>query len=276
MNTHPISHVVNGIKVSAKCADAVMHYRTNENMSDQAIREQITQRGSANFDIPYNDEDTKYRVESYIHSYLAMHYDANRAVFSGCTFFVTEKMVFIDFGCGPITSGLALLATLGKASAGTEISYYGVDISRNMRDKADSINQEYKLFSDAVFYAGLESAITHSKTAIAECLTTNCVVIINFSYVLSACTLNKSESVDNLFAKIVLLSSIVFNNPHHSIYIIYQNPAVFVGEIYENWSSLRAQLTRKFKHEICNKGNVDYGLQNPVYHCVIHLLANKS
>ena len=51
---------------------------------------------------------------------------------------ITEKVVFIDFGCGPLTSGIAFWAF---ARQNEHHFYLGIDSSQTMLDKAREINQ---------------------------------------------------------------------------------------------------------------------------------------
>lgn len=72
-------------------------------------------RGSADFCEPYQDRKdpgkkltTEETVIAYCHRYFRLHYDSSYEVFS--QFFNPKhykNTLFIDFGCGPGTSGIA-------------------------------------------------------------------------------------------------------------------------------------------------------------------------
>ena len=66
-----------------------------------------------------------------------MHLFSSYHVFTKYLTPISEKVIFVDFGCGPLTSGIAFWA-LARQS---EIIYLGIDSSSKMCHKAREINQ---------------------------------------------------------------------------------------------------------------------------------------
>ncbi len=100
-------------------------------------REEILKRGRANFSEPYNELSSEDKVLLYCIYYLPMHLFSSYHVFSKHLASISDKVVFIDFGCGPLTSGIAFWAFAQQSN----ITYLGIDNSEAMRYKAERINR---------------------------------------------------------------------------------------------------------------------------------------
>ncbi len=113
-------------------------------------RREILDRGRTNFDEPFNGLSPDDKVLIYCNHYMPMHLISSYQIFRvHSTYFtnllasVDNNVVFIDFGCGPLTSGIAFWAFARRSN----IFYLGVDSSHAMRAKAENVNQ-YGPFQD--------------------------------------------------------------------------------------------------------------------------------
>ena len=60
----------------------------------------------------------------------------------------SKHIIFIDYGCGPLTSGIAFW----NATRQHKITYIGLDISQNMLDKASEINRHSPLGNSRPYF----------------------------------------------------------------------------------------------------------------------------
>ena len=144
-----------GLCALSECRAAWEFYRRKE----MDLREDVLQRGSANFDEKHdaNDQNEKpfYRALAYVKQYLSMHLRQNlialhrhqSEIFTG-----TESLLFVDFGCGPMTGGIALRDVANIAPTKPDITYLGVDTSKNMLELAKAVNHKYKIFAPERFF----------------------------------------------------------------------------------------------------------------------------
>lgn len=116
----------------------------------------ILERGSTDFDTKYApddpDEKPTYKTDLYIRIYMDMHIKQNRTVlekYLGRTLRNRMHIVFVDFGCGPMTSGLVLAEILSRHDEDYEkkFIYLGIDASQNMVERAKRINEQHKIFA---------------------------------------------------------------------------------------------------------------------------------
>lgn len=135
----------NKICISRWCEEANKFY-TDQNISKDAV----LQRGGATFDKSLGKDGEKpwYRASYYVgaNGYMDMHLLQNRAVFQKHS--LTDKIknrraVFVDFGCGPMTSGIVLAEKLSETMANYRdwMLYVGIDASKNMCGIAKLINE---------------------------------------------------------------------------------------------------------------------------------------
>lgn len=101
-------------------------------------RETILEQGRTNFDESFKGLTSKEKVLIYCLHYMPMHLFSSYHIFTKYLPLVNNKVVFVDFGCGPLTSGIAFWATFSGYS---DITYFGIDSSDWMRDKAQEINR---------------------------------------------------------------------------------------------------------------------------------------
>ena len=103
----------------------------------------ILERGRINFDMSTLYHEHSYSPEEkvilYCCTYMPMHLYSSYHLYSMplIPLIKCENILFIDFGCGPLTSGIAFWA----ATKQPNITYIGIDSSQTMLNKAQEINQ---------------------------------------------------------------------------------------------------------------------------------------
>jgi len=266
--------IVSELRNSTNCAEAIDHY----NKLGVNISPDVLERGTTDFDRPYRGEDGFYKVDAYIHQYLPIHYRRNFAVFENCKFFDSEKpCLFIDFGCGPMTAGLALAKRLGKARARETVAYWGIDISMRMREKAKQINAYYRLFFDVNFSDSFAKSAAYGRMTVDDFLH-DCIVVINFSYVLSDMTLKGDNTVRAIIKQVANMTDYATQRDC-PVYIIYQNPHVGAAKhdaMHANWEQFRRALSEKFAFKQEHSERCEYGNKRRVFYSKIRLGALTS
>ena len=223
------------------------HLQTNQRAG------KILERGAADFDQNYDPNDMTekdhYRTDLYVRGYMDMHLKQNSSVLK--YFFkrdVFNPLLFIDFGCGPMTSGLALADILSKRFPDyrNHISYFGIDASRNMVAKAKSINAEYNLFAPEHFEIVQDTKFDSRQ--IPQSFPKAFTVVLLLSFVLAPDTY-KSGGVNKLVAE---WKSFV-NTQHEcgEVYIIYVNPKIYTSHpLHDNWHLFRKLMLQQSDGDI--------------------------
>ncbi len=103
------------------------------NRDHEYHRETILERGRTNFDEPFEGLTPKEKVLIYCLHYMPMHLYSSYHIFTRHLAPISDKVVFVDFGCGPLTSGIAFWAAF---AGDRDITYLGIDSSRSIRHKA--------------------------------------------------------------------------------------------------------------------------------------------
>ena len=210
----------------------------------------ILRQGQSNFDeISYDKPSNEYyfpkdKVTIYCVHHTPRHLFSSYHIFTNYLTPINEKdkVVFIDFGCGPLTSGIAFRAFAGQR----DITYFGIDSSQTMLDKAEVINRygpntyknpffdKFELMRDYDSLTGLldKDIEDGDRTEI----------IFNFCYFFSSPTLD----IDNLSD---VLTQIVKRYNQHKMCFIYQNPDHrSLAEdrrlrLYGKWEKLKTNLS---------------------------------
>ena len=204
-------------------------------------RDVILDRGRTDFDAPFNGLSPEDKVLIYCNHYLPMHLISSYHIFRVHTRFftthftsVSDKVVFIDFGCGPLTSGMAFWAFARQSN----IIYLGVDCSRTMLAKMKEINQYGPNQYSDLFFSRLD--VIDDFSQLTELLE-NAIkrndqmpIIFNFCYFLASRTLDISTLSD-------VMVQIVEKYSKHNLCIMYQNPDY--SQLHENWEILKKNLT---------------------------------
>ena len=197
-------------------------------------RETILEQGRTNFDEPFEGLTPKDKVSLYCLHYMPMHLFSSYHIFTKHLPSVSDKVVFIDFGCGPLTSGIAFWAAF---SGHRDITYLGIDSSKAMCDKAKVINRYGPCGDESFFTKGnlilhynqlhhyLDNYITAGDQT---------QIVFNFCYFLASKMLNIQDLSD-------CLTQIVAKYSQYKMCMVYQNP-VRSPDLHRNWSTLKGKL----------------------------------
>lgn len=206
-------------------------------------REEILQQGGANFSEGFNGLLPKDMVLLYCVYYLPMHLFSSYHIFRKHLTPVSDKVIFIDFGCGPLTSGIAFWAAFAGQR---DITYIGIDKSEAMLNKAREINR----YEDPPFFKGKPlSNCNQLHESLDQYITVGdqTQIIFNFCYSLARDTLDTENlSTENLSN---VLIEIVEKYKQHKMFVIYQNPPIPEGftletsYLHKNWYFLKTQLS---------------------------------
>ena len=184
-----------------------------------------------------------------MHLYSSYHFYTRHIPLIGI-----KNVVFIDFGCGPLTSGIAFWA----AAEERNITYIGIDSAQSMLAKAREINgYGYHLEFEMPFYPDVSRfhLINKSQLPIASIGNNNyqmlhnilmwnlrnsddTLIIFNFCYFL------QSKSIDdsNLESLARVVQDVVDRYGSYKIFIAYQDP---IGDRFQQkWYNFKNQFIR--------------------------------
>ncbi len=230
-------------QLAAECGEALNYY-TRQFSSPSERKQEVLIQGAADFDSKYtpNDENEKdhYRTDYYVSAegYMNMHLEQNLAVLQDCfSKGIPQPIVFVDFGCGPMTSGLALAEILSKQASGNRMqtAYFGVDASENMMNKANCISEEYKLFPK---YFKVVHDTEFNAQKIPDSFPETKIVLLSLSFVLAPETLGKSDVPSHAIAKKLAddWKRFIANKTQcRETIIIYINPVDYREGLHYNW-----------------------------------------
>ena len=214
--------------------DPVQHDRRTRGFAaplgyaSDAIRAQILEYGRADFTQtcyavapPASPAD---RVLLYCYYNLRKHFFTTRFVLSQIIESVpslvpgaTGLPVFLDLGCGPMTSALAF-ADLYRVQHGRALAlhYVGIDIAEAMLAKAREFegNGLFDPASRFDYFGSWESAL---NPLVEQCVQITNPVIINASYLFASTSLNVSELV-------LFTNELRRRCPAAKMYFLFQNP----------------------------------------------------
>ncbi len=210
----------------------------------------ILRQGQSNFDeVSFDKPSHEYyfpkdKVSIYcVHHMPRLLFGAHHIFTNFLTPIRTEdKVVFIDFGCGPLTSGIAFRAFTGQC----DTAYLGIDSSQTMLDKAAVINKYGPNTYREPFFDKIELIRnSDSLTRLLDKYIKNgdrTQIIFNFCYFFSSPTLD----IDNLSD---VLLEIMKRYNQHKICLIYQNPdhrslsGLRRLKLYGKWEKLKTNLS---------------------------------
>ena len=207
----------------------------------------VLDRGRTDFDEFTGDYTPKDKVLFYCADYMPM------PIYSSYHFYKTaliplitsHNVIFVDFGCGPLTSGIAFWAA--SVESKRFITYIGIDTSETMRTKAGEINQcgpnppDYRwaaqFYPDVRFYR--ISDYIHQLTPVLERAIIqsygDTLIIFNFCYFLQSRTLD----IGNL-ARVV--SNFVSQHDRYKFSIVYQDP--IRDDFQKKWYEFKNQMAK--------------------------------
>ncbi len=207
------------------------------------IINKIIKQGQADFDADYNDGNllAKDIVSLYCYFNMRMHFFTSLSIFERSRivemYYKTNgRIKFIDIGCGPATSGLALVEYIYNITETKVVfDYYGIDSSRVMIEKANSImtNTKFDEASHKVFYNDV------SQIDLLSFTNSSCIII-------NACYLFASSTI-NMDVLVKFINDIRAMYPRKPSYIFFQNPEYdFLNVNYVEFKRLIGEHTIDF------------------------------
>ena len=210
----------------------------------------ILSQGQSNFDeTSYDKPSTEYyfpkdKVAIYCVHHMPRHLFGAYHIFTNFLTPISKenKVVFIDFGCGPLTSGIAFHAFTGQC----DITYLGIDSSQTMLDKAAVINNYGPNTYREPFFDKI--ALIRDSDGLPRLLDGSIEngdetqIIFNFCYFFSSPTLD----IDNLSD---VLIEVMKKYNQHKMCLVYQNPdhRSLSGarrlKLYGKWEELKTNLS---------------------------------
>lgn len=209
-------------------SDYFNHPKINSDQDDlwgftrKEILDDILIRGRGDFSKNSGAISADDKVMLYCYFNLKKHFFTSYAVFQTVVsslenFFANDeyKPVFIDLGCGPMTSGLALADLIHTNTGnGINLSYIGVDISNPMMEKAESF-KSLNIFSTESTFTFVNNWNEIDPSLLYQLAGRNNPIIFNASYLFA------SSSVDAIdLGKYVTEISKNFAN----VFFVFQNP----------------------------------------------------
>lgn len=250
-------HILDQLSDASWCTEAFEFY------SCQNIgKNRILEKGSADFDkkVGLPGEKDWYRAAYYArkkYGYTDMHIRHNRSVFMKhklARILKGKKALFIDFGCGPMTSGIMLAEMLSASNDdfNDQIIYVGIDSSVNMckiahwvnkiGDGSDIFDRFHILNTDSLDLGMLEEIIQNQFHPE--------ITILCLSYVLAPSTFNHGYT-----AAVKLAEDWIEFNQQLSItketYLIYMNPQF--KSVHRNWNYV-VQTYRDYTSKVWKYG----------------------
>lgn len=187
------------------------------------IRADVLNYGRADFSQQYKDLSPFDRVQLYCYFNMRKHFFTSFAIYEKIYTSLKENIfqkdkdfTFIDFGCGSLTSGLAI-ASLYQVNEHKpiKINYIGIDIAESMLQKAKEFSQTELFNAQSMFYFYTNWELIEDD--LLEKLTqNNSFFIFNASYLFASNSLDEN-SLANFMNKVI-------NKLSTSAYFIFQNP----------------------------------------------------
>ena len=210
----------------------------------------ILRQGQSNFDeVSFDKLSHEYyfpkdKVSIYCVHHMPRHLFGSYHIFTNCLTPMSKgnKVVFIDFGCGPLTSGIAFRAFAGQS----DITYLGIDSSRTMLNKAAAINKYGPNTYREPFFHKIELIRDYDHlTGLLDRYIENghrTQIIFNFCYFFSSPTLDINTLSDALIR-------IMKEYNQDKMCLIYQNPdhrslaEARRLKLYGKWEELKTHLS---------------------------------
>ncbi len=238
----------------------------------------ILERGSTDFTQSYaygvrtNIHPSDKAVLYCHHYYFDMHFSSSYAVFDACfkkvfgrCFKPTDfdQALFVDFGCGPGTSGLAFAEWKGDAN----FYYIGIDRAGPMLKMAEDLFRRIGMPESNFFIrkgSDFLNALNFDKTY--PHWLDSPVVLLNFCFSLAPATFKGNTS--GMLRLCNSLSSLLGRFKSAEAYVVYQNPVHHSEKnFHEHWEILKRQLLNSTL--FCRP--VNYGRENSVHCEILHV-----
>lgn len=212
--------------------------------SNDFIRNNVIEYGRSNFDVNFQTNlfAQEFSVADKVNLYC--FYNMRKHYFSGYSIFDSYKELFeielkqtsgratfFDFGCGPLTSGLAINQVCKSISPDFAMNYIGIDISNAMLDKAREFSNSVVFNSNTTFeFANSIKQI--NDNLFDDWFRASNTVVLNFSYLFA--NLDSDQIIDLVND----INSLVQRYPLNKYILIYQNPV----HRHHNFSKFKGHL----------------------------------
>ena len=209
-------------------------------------KNKLLNQGKANFDELIGEVGEKpwFRAAYYAgkEGYMDMHIRQNRTIFMKekiAKYLKDRRTLFVDFGCGPMTSGVVLAEMLSTPMADyrDKVIYVGVDVAENMCKISNWINEiEENCCIFDRFYMLNEDTLAPKEVCnkVGEHFEPE-VVVLCLSYVLAKDTYSKDQPAAVELAK--EWQKIIQKLPDcQETLVIYMNPKFF--GVHTNWDCM--------------------------------------
>lgn len=195
-------------------------------VTNDFIRNNIIEYGRSDFEQPslFNQSFSKEdKVNLYCFYNMRKHYFSGVSIFDSYKEFfeielkqISGRTTFFDFGCGPLTSGIAFNQTF-KHNNEFSMKYVGIDISNAMLNKATEFSKSI-LFNKNTEFMFLNSLKRLEENTLEEWFRVSNLVVLNFSYLFA--NLN-TEQINDLVNDV---NQLIKKYPFNKYVLIYQNP----------------------------------------------------
>ena len=196
------------------------------------LSKEVLEQGRADFDQKYfpddPDEEAFFKTNLYIWQYMDMHIRQNRVVLRKYLNDLIEgpcSIFLIDFGCGPMTSGLALAEIISNRN----VYYYGIDVSQNMVESANWINKNYNIFDPDRFKVIQANTLNDKIKELSSTKNFN-LAVLSMSFVMAPGT-NKAPNQD-AWARGLAQKWDQFSEFFPETRAIYINPDFYGAHVY--------------------------------------------
>lgn len=229
-------------------------------VTNDYIRNNIIEYGRANFDT--NLQPSLFAQEFSVADKVNLYcfYNMRKHYFSGISIFDSFKTLFeielnqtsgrttfIDFGCGPLTSGIAFNQVYKGIISNFSLIYVGIDVSNAMLGKAKEFS-ESPLFQPNASFHFINSIKQVNENLLEEWFRLSNTVVLNFSYLFA--NLN-SEQINELVSDI---NSLIARYPLNKYLLVYQNPV----HRHHNFTKFKTHLKGLDKSIIRKSETVSY------------------
>ena len=189
------------------------------------IRMNVIEYGRTNFDQATLEHSSIDKVNLYCFYNMRKHYFSSIAIFKSFDDYFKEsfknssnRVAFIDFGCGPLTSGLAFNQHFRNTSQ-FQFQYIGIDISNAMLRKAKQFS-DTELFHPETKFQFAKSLNDISDDLFESLFTLSTTVILNFSYLFGNLSIDDTEKMASK------INSLLDKYPLNKYILIFQNSSM--------------------------------------------------
>ena len=217
---------------------------------NERVRLDVLEQGRTDFTEPYegpsplNGEPVCYKpaqkVLLYCAVYMPMHLYSSYHVYRTFLPYPRVTVLFIDVGCGPLTSGIAYRAFAEHA----DIAYIGIDRADEMINKAEKINERGCSGSSFFKCSALIYDYNSLPDFIRPYVSSAEGIFINCCYFLASRSLNANDFANALV-------QIMMRHPTLPMRIVYQNPPNQI--LHQNWQIVRHRLLSN-GFAVCHEG----------------------